>query len=134
MAAGLPVVATNVGGNPEIVQDGITGILVPARDPAALSAAMIRILQSPSLARQFGEAGRARVAAHFSLESTVRQTEDLYLNLLDDRAWRHARDALRAVALDLDIAAIAGASNSAHSLAVLRATSPLLSPSTATLI
>ena len=92
MAAGLPVVATNVGGNPEIVQDGITGILVPARDPAALSAAMIRILQSPSLARQFGEAGRARVAAHFSLESTVRQTEDLYLNLLDDRAWRHARE------------------------------------------
>jgi glycosyltransferase involved in cell wall biosynthesis len=92
MAAGLPVVATNVGGNPEIVQDGRTGILVPARDPAALSAAMIRILRSPLLARQFGEAGRARVAANFSLETTVRQTEDLYLSLLDDRAWRHARE------------------------------------------
>jgi L-malate glycosyltransferase len=92
MAAGVPVVATNVGGNPEIIEDGRTGILVPARDPAALSAAMIRILESPSLARQFGEAGRARVTSHFSLESTVRQTEELYLSLLDDRAWRHARE------------------------------------------
>jgi L-malate glycosyltransferase len=85
MAAGLPVVATNVGGNPEIVQDGTTGILVPSRDPDALSAAMIRVLKNPSLARQFGHAGRERVAKHFSLESAVRQTEDLYLSLLNNR-------------------------------------------------
>ena len=85
MVARLPVVATNVGGNPEIVTDGKTGILVPARDPAALANAMIQILESPSLARQFGEAGRERVAKNFSIESTVRKTEDLYLEMLEKR-------------------------------------------------
>ena len=90
MAAGLPVVATNVGGNPEIVQDGGTGFLVPARDAAGLSHAMIRILESPQLGQQFGQAGYERVARHFSLESTVRKTEDLYTSLLEERGIRHA--------------------------------------------
>ena len=82
MAAGIPVVATNVGGNTEIVQHGSTGLLVPARDAAALGAAMIRILESRELAEQFGQAGYERVKTHFSLASTVRQTEQLYLTLL----------------------------------------------------
>jgi L-malate glycosyltransferase len=85
MAAGLPVVATNVGGNPEIVQDGVTGILVPARDSKALGDAILAILKSPQLSRQLGNAGRERVAKHFSLESTVRQTENLYLSLIKDK-------------------------------------------------
>jgi L-malate glycosyltransferase len=85
MAAGLPVVATDVGGNPEIVSDGETGILVPPKDAAALSQAMIRVLESSELARRFGEAGRERVMRNFSLESTVKQTEELYRNLLGRR-------------------------------------------------
>ena len=89
MAAGLPVVATNVGGNPEIVENGKTGFLVPARDPEALSRAMIRILESPELAHRLGEAGYKRVAARFSLSSTVQKTEDLYTCLLEQEACRH---------------------------------------------
>jgi L-malate glycosyltransferase len=91
MAAGLPVVATDVGGNPEIVKDGKTGFLVRAGDTEALSNAMIRILESPELRIRFGEEGYRRVEAHFSLASTVRKTEELYTSLLEQRMWRHAR-------------------------------------------
>jgi glycosyltransferase involved in cell wall biosynthesis len=82
MAAELPVVATNVGGNPEAVQDGRSGLLVPARNSAALAGAMIRILESPAMAAQFGRAGYERVRDHFSLDATVRRTEELYMSLL----------------------------------------------------
>jgi glycosyltransferase involved in cell wall biosynthesis len=90
MAVGLPAVATNVGGNPEIVQHDKTGLLVPARDAQALSDAMIRILERPELGCRFGAAGFQRVSAHFSLTSTVRRTEELYTSLLEQRMWRHA--------------------------------------------
>lgn len=85
MAAGLPIVATDVGGNPSVVRDGATGILIPARDPAALCRAMIQVLESPDLAKRFGKAGRERVIAHFSLESMVRRTQDLYQELMQNR-------------------------------------------------
>ncbi len=91
MAAGLPVIATDVGGNPEIVQDGKTGLLVPARDASALSDAMVRVLKSPEMRQGFGQAGYERVGRHFSLSATVRKTEDLYSMLLEERMWRHAR-------------------------------------------
>jgi glycosyltransferase involved in cell wall biosynthesis len=91
MAARLPVIATNVGGNPEIVRDGTTGFLVPSQDPEALSNAIIRVLESPDLADRLGEAGYNRVAAQFSLKSTVQKTEDLYTALLEERHWRNAR-------------------------------------------
>ncbi|HEY2384647.1 MAG TPA: glycosyltransferase [Terriglobia bacterium] len=91
MAAGIPVVSTNVGGNPEVVQDDKTGFLVGAADPQALSDGIARIIESPDLGRQFGEAGYQRAAAHFSLRSTVQKTEDLYTALLEQRMWRHAR-------------------------------------------
>lgn len=91
MAAGLPVVATSVGGNPEIVQDGKTGFLVPARDERALSDAILRVLKEPELGKRFGQAGYERVSRYFSLAATVRKTEDLYTRLLEERMWRHAR-------------------------------------------
>jgi glycosyltransferase involved in cell wall biosynthesis len=90
MAAGLPVIATNVGGNPEIVQDGRTGLLVPPRNPEALSAAIIRMLENRESARRFGAAGYERVKQSFSLTATVQQTEDLYTELLEARIWRSA--------------------------------------------
>jgi len=83
MAAGVPVVATTVGGNPEVVQDGRTGLLVPPRDPHALANAISRLLEDPGLARRFGRAGRDRVAEHFSIEQMVSKTERLYLGLLE---------------------------------------------------
>ncbi|MGC9398865.1 MAG: glycosyltransferase [Anaerolineae bacterium] len=82
MAAGLPVVATRVGGVPEVVVDGVTGLLVPPRDPHALADAILRLLRDPALRRRMGEAGRARVAAHFSVEQMVRKIEALYEQLL----------------------------------------------------
>jgi glycosyltransferase involved in cell wall biosynthesis len=91
MAAGLPVIATNVGGNPEIVQDGKTGFLVPARDENALSDAILRVLKAPELGERFGQAGYERVRTHFSLAATVRKTEELYAMLLEERMWRQAR-------------------------------------------
>jgi glycosyltransferase involved in cell wall biosynthesis len=89
MAAGLPIVATNVGGNPEIVQDGRTGLLVPPRNAEALSTAIIRILQNPDLARRFGEKGYDRVKENFALTATVQRTEDLYMTLLEERTFRN---------------------------------------------
>jgi glycosyltransferase involved in cell wall biosynthesis len=91
MAAGMPVVATNVGGNPEIVRDGRTGLLVPPRDPDALAHSITSLLESPLLARQFGNAGYARVKAEFSLTATVRRTEELYTELLEARFGPESR-------------------------------------------
>lgn len=82
MAAGVPVVATRVGGNSEVVEDGITGRLVPPHDAAALADAVCSVLDNPELASGFGQAGRQRVAERFSLEQMVRETERLYLRLL----------------------------------------------------
>jgi glycosyltransferase involved in cell wall biosynthesis len=84
MAAGLPVVATRVGGNPELVQDGRTGVLVPAQDPTALAHAIAFLLDHPQIARQFGEAGRERIVREFSISEMLRRTEDLYLHLISD--------------------------------------------------
>jgi glycosyltransferase involved in cell wall biosynthesis len=86
MAAGVPTVATNVGGNPEVVADGVTGLLVPPRDGEALAAAMCVLLERPELARRFGEAARQRASACFSIERMVHETEALYLHLLRSRA------------------------------------------------
>ena len=83
MATGLPVVATTVGGNPELVADGKTGLLVPPRDPGALANAMSLLLADPQKARVFGAAAKQRVMTEFSLERMVRQTENLYLRALN---------------------------------------------------
>jgi glycosyltransferase involved in cell wall biosynthesis len=94
MAAGVPVVATSVGGNPEVVEDGITGVLVPPRNPAMLSHAICELLEKPEQAARFGRAGRQRVEEHFSIDRMVRQTEQLYLKLIA-QSHRGARAASR---------------------------------------
>jgi glycosyltransferase involved in cell wall biosynthesis len=81
MEAALPVVATSVGGVTDIVVDGETGFLVPPRAPAAIAAAVRRLLAEPSLARRMGEAGRKRRRAEFDLSATVRRVELLYEEL-----------------------------------------------------
>jgi glycosyltransferase involved in cell wall biosynthesis len=82
MASGLPVVATAVGGTPEVVDDGRTGLLVPASDPAAMADAIERVLDEPDRAHAMGLAGRARVESHFDVHEMVRRYEDLYLRCL----------------------------------------------------
>lgn len=75
LAMSKPVVATAVNGVPEIVEDGRTGLLVPPRDPGALTRAIGRLLRAPSAAQQMACAGRAVVAARFTAERMVRDTE-----------------------------------------------------------
>jgi glycosyltransferase involved in cell wall biosynthesis len=82
MAAGKPVVATAIGGTDEAVVDGETGLLVPGSDPAALAAAIRRVLDNPAFARTLGEAGRARVITHFSSATMVARVEDVYDELV----------------------------------------------------
>jgi glycosyltransferase involved in cell wall biosynthesis len=81
MAAGLPVVATRVGGLPEMVAQGETGLLVPPGDPPALAAAMSRVLADADLRRKLGRAGRMRVEQEFSLEAMVSRTAEVLLRL-----------------------------------------------------
>jgi len=84
MAAGLPVVASSVGGVPELVVDGETGLLVPPDDPHALAAAIERLLDDSALRRRLGAAGRTRVWEHFDLASARRAHLDLYRTVLAD--------------------------------------------------
>ena len=78
MARRKPVVASAVGGIPEVLTNGLDGLLVPPADPAALAEACIRLACSPELRTRMGEAGRATVEARFSLNAMVRQIEEVY--------------------------------------------------------
>lgn len=78
MAAGLPVVATSVGGNPEAVVDGVTGWLVPPRNPVLMAEKIVDLLGNPQRAMSWGESGRRRVKALFSLEKMVQAYVKLY--------------------------------------------------------
>jgi glycosyltransferase involved in cell wall biosynthesis len=82
MAAALPVVATTVGGNAEAVKDGVTGILVPPEDPAALAAAITRLLSDPSQARAMGIAGKAFAAENLTTEAMMNRITAVYRDLL----------------------------------------------------
>jgi glycosyltransferase involved in cell wall biosynthesis len=82
MATSLPVVATQVGGIPELVMDGKTGILVPPDDAAQLADGLCRVLESPQLREKMGYAGRQRIEEQFTLGRKLSETETLYFSML----------------------------------------------------
>lgn len=82
-AAGLPIVATRVGGNHEVVRDGATGFLVPARDDAALGQGMLRLMELPTPDRRaMGDAGHHHVRSHYGLGRVAERWEELYREVL----------------------------------------------------
>lgn len=82
MSSGLPVIATAVGGNPELVDDARTGHLVPAADPGALARAIIALALTPEKARAMGNAGRKRIEAQFSITAMIDSYQQIYDRLL----------------------------------------------------
>jgi glycosyltransferase involved in cell wall biosynthesis len=88
MAMAKPVVGTASGGTPEIVKDGVTGILIPPADPAAMATALEALLLEPARARAMGAAGRDRAEAHFSIEAHTQKTMALYAEVLAARGAR----------------------------------------------
>ena len=82
MALGKPVVASAAGGNPELVEDEVSGLLVAPRDPAATATALRRLLTDPSLSGRLGRAGRDRVVKAFSTEIRIDRIENLYRELV----------------------------------------------------
>jgi glycosyltransferase involved in cell wall biosynthesis len=90
MARGLPVVATDVGGNPEVVKDGVTGWLVPPADPEKLAAALLDLGAVCDLTRAMGRAGRDRVERLFDVRRMVAEYEGMYHQLTSRFAQRRA--------------------------------------------
>ncbi len=95
MAAGKPVVATEVGGTPEAVVHGETGLLVPPRDSQALAEGILWLLQHPTEAARFGAAGRRRVTERFDLATMVRQYEAVYERLLAEKVPARAGNGVK---------------------------------------
>lgn len=85
MASGLPLIGTDVGGIPAIIDNGKTGLLVPPRDPEALALAMDGLVKDAQLRQAMGQAARARVEAEFSWPMIARQTYDVYVACLNQR-------------------------------------------------
>ncbi len=83
MACGLPVVATSVGGNVEIVQDGVNGLLVPPGNPGALASAITKLLKDKEKIRKMGLERRRIVEENFSIEKNEKKIEKLYLQILE---------------------------------------------------
>ena len=78
MASGLPVIATRVGGNADLVSEGASGLLVPPADAETMAAAIVTLALAPQRAAAMGRAGRATVEARFSLPAMVAAYRDLY--------------------------------------------------------
>jgi glycosyltransferase involved in cell wall biosynthesis len=85
MAARVPVIATRVGGAAEAVEDGVTGLLVPPKEPEALAQGIHRLLSDGELARQYGCAGQRRMTERFGFDAAIEKTEGLYRSLLAER-------------------------------------------------
>jgi glycosyltransferase involved in cell wall biosynthesis len=83
--AELPVIATAVGGLPEVVTDGENGLLIPPRDAGALAGALERLLADPAWARELGDHARDHVREHFSLDQLGREINELYGALVEKK-------------------------------------------------
>jgi len=88
MASGKPVVATNVGGNPEAVVDGKTGFLVPSKNSSALADAIITILKDKKLTQSMGSEAKKRVETFFNMERMMSKMDNLYESLLMGNSYR----------------------------------------------
>ena len=84
MAAGKPVVATKVGGLTELVEDQITGLLVPPEDPSALARSISQLVSQRGLAEEMGARAWERVQKHFTVEQMAKKNEDYYYDLLQN--------------------------------------------------
>jgi len=82
MAAGIPVIATAAGAVPEIVEDGVTGLLVPPQDAKSLSRAIVSLLTNGSDVEQMGQMARQRVAERFTAQQTAASVQAIYEELL----------------------------------------------------
>ena len=82
LAAAKPIIATDVGGNREAIQSGISGILVPARDAHALKEAILFMLEHKEVALAMGETGRERFQSSFTTSAMLKKTHHLYQELL----------------------------------------------------
>jgi len=89
LALAKPVVVTDVGGNPEIVTDGETGLVVPARQPAPMANRIVRLLRDDKLACRLGAAGQSFVGQHFRFRNTLDAMENLYEQLLVEKGVSH---------------------------------------------
>ncbi len=91
LAGGRPVVATRVGGVPDVVRDGVDGFLVEPGDIDALAERLGRLAADPALAARMGEAGRARVLERYSVERLVGDVDALYKKLLAEKGLADGR-------------------------------------------
>ncbi|HYJ15422.1 MAG TPA: glycosyltransferase family 4 protein, partial [Candidatus Limnocylindria bacterium] len=85
MAAGCPVVATRVGGLPDLIEDQSTGCLVPPREPETLANAVLGLFDDPQLARELGKHGRDSVRQRFTVQRLLGDMDDLYTQLLEEK-------------------------------------------------
>lgn len=85
MAMGKPVVATKVGGIPEVIQNGINGLLVPPHDAGSLAEAIISLIDNDNLAKKIGQASREFILEHYSIRSTVHKWQSLYISILEKK-------------------------------------------------
>jgi glycosyltransferase involved in cell wall biosynthesis len=90
MACAVPVVATRVGGTPEVIDQGRTGLLVPPGNPGALATALLGLLRNPEYAHRLGKEGREITLGRFSVEAMIAKTRALYERLLAERGGRDA--------------------------------------------
>ena len=89
MAAGLPTIASRVGGNAELIDDGVTGLLVLPENSEALAAALLRLLRDPELARRVAANGQKIAVENYSFERLIREVDMLYTELLDRRGRKN---------------------------------------------
>ncbi|MCD4780911.1 MAG: glycosyltransferase family 4 protein [Candidatus Omnitrophica bacterium] len=83
MAMAKPVIATNTGGNPEIIKDNVTGILMSPRNPLILADNILHLIQHPDTAKKMGQQGRKRVLEQFSIQKHVQATQKIYEQIMD---------------------------------------------------